>query len=675
MYRQQVNLLQGDTFVVSDRHGDIAGSPAQPEGLFHRDVRHLSRWQLRLDGRRPSVLSHTDATEEGVFFLAEPVGSVNATAGLSVIRRREIADGMSETITVHSHRHEAVGCELSILFAADFADLFEVKEQRLDKPGEYYARQDANTITMGYRRADYVRETRIRAQGAYLTERLLTYRIELPAGGSWTGKIEITVTVSPGRNPHYEPHRPRMSASLQQWLADAPGLDTDWCELRHVYRRSLTDLAALRFYPDADDTTSVPAAGLPWFMALFGRDSLLTSYQALPFVPELARSTLFELAQRQATESDDFRDAQPGKILHELRHGELTHFGDRPQSPYYGSADATPLFLIVLEEYERWTADTDTVSALQPAARAAVRWLDEHGDLDGDGYQEYRRRNTVTGIENQSWKDSHDAIVHPDGTAVSLPRAMCELQGYAYDAKLRTARLAEQVWHDQPYADRLRADAARLRDRFNNDFWLPDEGFYALALDGDKKPVPTLASNMGHLLWSGIVPDERATAVAAQLCGSQLYSGWGVRTIAAGQPAYNPIGYHTGTVWPHDTALVAAGLVRYRMHEQARAITVGLLDAAAACDGRLPEALAGYGRDIAAAPVRYPTACSPQAWAAAAPLLLLRLLLDLRPDDDDLTCVGRPVHGVRTIGLTAVPYRGRRLDVRCLPAVWAPAHT
>ena len=299
-------------------------------------------------------------------------------------------------------------------------------------------------------------------------------------------------------------------------------MDTDWHDLRQVYRRSLIDLAALRFYPESVPDSSLPAAGLPWFMALFGRDSLITSYQAIPFVPELARTTLLALGAQQATEWDDFRDAEPGKILHELRHGELAHFGERPHSPYFGSADATPLFLVVLDEYERWTGDVETVRRLEGAARAALEWIERYGDLDGDGYIEYQTRNPTTGLVNQCWKDSWNSIVHPDGRLATLPRACCEIQGYAYDARVRTARLAREVWDDagagRPAGARTRP---RCRTSFDRDFWLPEQGFYALALDGDKQPVPTLTSNIGHLLWSGIVADERVEAVVAHLAGER----------------------------------------------------------------------------------------------------------------------------------------------------------
>ncbi len=431
---------------------------------------------------------------------------------------------------------------------------------------------------------------------------------------------------------------PNLDQTLEQWTAAAPRLESDWDGLRHIYNRSIEDLAALRFYPDVlPGGASLPAAGMPWFMALFGRDSIITSYQALPFTSELAATTLQTLAQRQATERDDFRDAEPGKILHELRFGELAHFGQRPQSPYFGSADATPLFLVLLDEYHRWTGDDELVHSLEAAARAALHWIEDFGDLDGDGYIEYQRRNTSTGLENQCWKDSWNSIVHPDGSLADLPRGTCELQGYAYDARRRMARLARAVWHDDDLARRLDAAADALKSRFNSDFWLDDLGYYALALDGHKNAVRTVTSNPGLLLWSGIVGDDKVERVVTRLMDDALFSGWGVRTMATGQVPYNPLEYHNGTVWPHDNALIAAGLARYERHDQAGRIALATLQAACAFDYRLPEVFAGYDRADTGFPVPYPTACSPQAWATGTPLLLLRVLLGLEPTADGVT--------------------------------------
>ncbi len=668
MKPRQVNVLEGRTFMVSDVRGDVDARPDEPAGLFYRDMRHLSRWRLLLNGRPLDALEG-QATEydEAVFFLQEPTGTVYANATVDILRHRHVGRGVQERLQVTNNGTEPVALQLTVLFDADFADIFEVKD-KMTKTGDLYRRVSGDHVTLGYVRGDFRRETRVHAGvDAFYTDESVDFRLDLPPGGVWRREIEITVATANHRPAPKRDRRPDMPASLQEWLDAAPGLDTDRDDLYRTYRRSLVDLAALRFYPDkaGDEATpeSVPAAGLPWFMALFGRDSLVVSYQALPYVPELAGATLRALAARQATEVDDFRDAQPGKILHELRHGELTYFGQRPQSPYYGAADATPLFLIVLEEYERWTGDTDLVRELEKPARAALRWMDEYGDSDGDGFIDYRTRNPDTGLVNQCWKDSWNSIVHPDGTLAKLPRATCEIQGYAYDARRRAARLAREIWHDTELAERLDHAADRLYDRFQDAYWLPDRGCYALALDGDGKPVPTLASNMGQLLWSGIVPDDHLDPVVAHLMSEAMFSGWGVRTLAAGQPIYNPSEYHNGTVWPHDNAFIAAGLTRYGRRTEAARIAEGVLRAAAALGFRLPEALVGTPRDHTQVPVPYPSACSPQAWASGTPLLLIRSLLALRPTPD------RGVHaephlpdGIGRLALHRVPVRGGHAD-------------
>lgn len=644
MKSKQVNILDGSTFVVSDPQGDIDAAPDEPLGFFYRDMRHLSTWRLLLDGRPLEALSAEQiGYDAAVFFLVVPTGTIYSNPTLSVVRRRRVGGGLQEELSLRHHGSDAIRVELSLLFNSDFADIFEVKDAQ-SKTGEVYRRADENGAVLGYRREGFVRETRIRAEGAFFTPTSLTYQLTLEPGAAWQAAIDVAVSTDqrrPDRRHRRSADGPppaKSEKNLHDWVADAPKLDCDWDDLRHVYRRSITDLAALRFYPDGGaGSASLPAAGLPWFMALFGRDSLITSYQALPFIPELAATTLRALAARQATDCDDFRDAEPGKILHELRFGELTHFRERPQSPYFGSADSTPLFLILLDEYERWTGDTALVRDLEPAARAALRWIEEYGDLDGDGYQEYQARNTSTGSVNQCWKDSWNSIVHPDGSLTSLPRATCELQGYAYDARRRMARLAHEVWDDSDLADRMDRDAAQLKERFNRDFWLDDRSFFALALDGAKQPVSTVTSNPGQLLWSGIVEKDRVDSVVSTLMDSSMFSGWGVRTLASGQGAFNPIEYHNGTVWPHDNALIAAGLARYGCHEAASRIATGLLEAAASFDYRLPEVFAGYSRHETGFPVEYPTACSPQAWAAGTPLLLLRVILGLQPAGDGLS--------------------------------------
>ena len=329
-------------------------------------------------------------------------------------------------------------------------------------------------------------------------------------------------------------------------------------------------------------------------MTMFGRDSIFTSLQALPFTPELAATTLRALGDWQGVRLDDFRDEDPGRILHEMRYGEMTAFEERPHSPYYGAVDATPLYVVLLDEYERWTGDRALVRELEIEARAALNWIDEYADLQGTGYIWYRRRNEETGLENQCWKDSWDSISFRDGALPGFPRATCELQGYAYDAKVRGARLAREIWKDAALADKLERDAADLKRRFNRDFWVEDGEYFALALDQDGNRSMRSSSNNGHLLWSGIVDKSKAKAVARHLLGPRLFSGWGVRTLAEGEGRYNPIGYHVGTVWPFDNSFIAWGLRRYGFKEEAAEIAAGILDAAEFFDGRLPEAFGGY---------------------------------------------------------------------------------
>jgi glycogen debranching enzyme len=407
---------------------------------------------------------------------------------------------------------------------------------------------------------------------------------------------------------------------------------------------------------------SLPAAGLPWFMTVFGRDSIFTSLQALPFTPELAATTLRVLGLWQGTQVDDFRDEDPGRILHEMRYGELTAFEERPHSPYYGNADATALYVVLLDEYERWTGDRKLVRELEQEARAALRWIDEYADLMGNGYVAYKRRNEDTGLENQCWKDSWDSISFSDGRLPGFPRATCELQGYAYDAKVRAARLAREIWKDSELADELERQAGELKRRFNRDFWIEDGEYFALALDENGEQVDALTSNIGHLLWSGIVEKKKAKAVAGHLVGKRLFSGWGVRTLAEGEGRYNPIGYHVGTVWPFDNSFIAWGLRRYGFKKEAAEIAAGILNAASFFQGRLPEAFAGYTSKVTDHPVEYPTACSPQAWSTGTPLLLLRTMLGLEPVGDQLVVDPALPSGVGVLGLLAIPGRWGRVD-------------
>jgi glycogen debranching enzyme len=666
-----VKILDGNTFVVSDTRGDIEATPTDTTGLFSFDTRYLSKWVLTVNGQRLNPLSTDDLQYfETRFFLVPGTGTIYVDAKLSVIRLRAVGDGFHEELAILNHDEKPVDLTVRIDADSDFADLFEVKDA-VGKKGKYYHRVEDGQLLLGYSRETFNRETAISSSApGQVDENGLTFTIHIEPDGAWTTDLNVvTAKLNRGETrvrPKYghasNQAMPNMQQSLEQWLKDAPRLECDWDPLRLTYRRSLIDLAALRFSPPVAGGRSLPAAGLPWFMAMFGRDSILTSLQALPFVPELAATTLRALGVWQGTRIDDFRDEDPGRILHEMRYGETAAFEEQPHSPYYGNADATPLFVVLLDEYERWTGDTALVRELEPEARAALRWIDEYADLMGNGYISYQRRNEKTGLENQCWKDSWDSISYRDGRLPGFPRATCELQGYAYDAKTRGARLARLVWKDPAYADELARQAADLKRRFNRDFWVSDGQYYALALDADGGQVDALSSNIGHLLWSGIVDKSKAKAVVRHLLGSRLFSGWGVRTMAEGEARYNPIGYHVGTVWPFDNSFISWGLRRYGFKEEAAQIAAGILDAAAYFLGRLPEAFGGYERGFTKYPVQFPTACSPQAWSTGAPLLFLRTMLGLEPIDDHLVVDPALPQGIGRIELLDIPGRWGRID-------------
>src|SRR5262245_39937986 len=543
MSEETISILDGSTFVVSSANGDIEAKPDEPHGLFFKDTRHLSHWVLTLNGERLDVLS-TDAIEHyfAQFFCVPFGGTVHKNPIVSVNRSRFVGEDFSEQIAVMNYDHAPHDFELGVEVDADFADLFEVKDA-LSKKGEYYHERRDGKLALGYRRENFVRETILEASipPSRFDGRHAFFQFTLPPKSTWT--VELEVQPVTGEVVHRPTHaaannrgeaKTDLRSELKEWVHSAPEISSYPDLIRAVYLRSLVDLAALRFFPDISPPASVPAAGLPWFMALFGRDSIITSYQTLPFIPELSATTLRLLAQTQGKVVDDFREEEPGKILHELRSGELTVFKERPHSPYYGTNDATPLFLVLLDEYERWTGDAALVRELEPAARAALSWIDEYGDRDRDGYVEYERK-TDLGLENQCWKDSWNSILFADGTLAPTPRATCEIQGYVYDAKKRSARLARTIWGDEKLAHKLELEAAALKQRFNRDFWIEDRQFFALALDGSKRKVDSLTSNIGHLLWSGIVEDEKAPHIARHLLGPKLFSGWGVRTMAEGE--------------------------------------------------------------------------------------------------------------------------------------------
>ncbi len=639
MPEDTLSVLDGSTFVLGDLRGDLRPGDGREHGFFSDDTRFISQWLLRVDDAPLDVLGIDQGDHFAAQFFLTPRVATDDAAPCSVMRRRCVDQIWLEQITVISHRRSGAAMRVELDVDGDFADLFEVKDGAV-APRSIAWRADGDSLVLEYHHDEFRRSVTIASsRPAEITRSGLAFTFVLEPGAEWSVLLRITpdsaqpgavfATRSVGGSLDEVCHA--KASELERWLDGTPVLEAQDAGLARTYRASLTDLAALRLAPELGEPATLPAAGLPWFMALFGRDSLIASFQALPYLPALAATTLRVLAARQAHDRDDIHEREPGKILHELRFGELTASGRKPHSPYFGSADATPLFVILLDEYHRWSGDDELVRALEPNARAALAWTEEGGDLDGDGYVEYFRRNVVDGLVNQCWKDSGDSIQFADGVLARGPIATCEIQGYVFDARRRAARLAREVWGDPAYGDRLDALAGELQQQFRRDYWMPEHRAHALALDGDKRQVDAITSNIGHLLWSGIAGPQEAAATAAQLLDAPLYSGWGVRTLSALGSGYNPLGYHTGTVWPHDNSLIVAGLARYGHHEAAIQIAASILSAAPHFENRLPEVFAGYPAELTSVPVAYPSASRPQAWAAGTPLMLLTTLLGLQP--------------------------------------------
>jgi glycogen debranching enzyme len=639
-----LTILEGSTFCVSDERGDITDATM---GLFAADTRFLSRWLLTVNGARPLLLS-SDKVEyfSAAFFLRNPVTGELGYDDLSIARERFVGDGMQESIVIKNHARRRLEFELALELGSDFADIFAVKAYDfafgdpqsappLPGPVDPDFEADGNQFVLqagdGFTGLTQV----VFSQQGDVDGSCVRYRIGLEPRESWRLRVDVIpsadgVPIVPARTERkFGDERVRVRASLDAWHLRVPQLRCTWPLLARTFDQSVADLASLRMQEVPLARGQLPAAGMPWFMTVFGRDTIITCLQTLLFGPELARNALTTLAELQAAADDPETDAEPGKIVHEVRHGKGA-FVWFPR--YYGTVDATPLYLVLLSEVWRWTDDQAFVRDLREPAVRALDWIDRFGDQDGDGFVEYRRRSQ-RGLENQSWKDSDNSQLFHDGRPAQPPIAPCEVQGYVYDAKLRMAELAREVWRERELAQRLEREADELRTRFDEAFWIEERGgFYALALDGEKRHVDSLCSNIGHLLWSGIVKPERADAVVDRLMGDELWSGWGVRTMSSAETAYNPLAYHNGSVWPHDNSLIAWGLARYGRWPEAQRIIRRTLQAAEHFDYQLPEVFAGFSRTETPFPIPYPTAARPQAWAAAAPVLLLQILLGLQPD-------------------------------------------
>jgi glycogen debranching enzyme len=626
-------LKHGRSFFVSDENGDVPAGNTAALGLYHRDTRFLSRLELTLDGLRPMLLhSSPEKNYSQLVELAYPMTVVDPTGlerreNLSLSRERVLGDSLFEQIRAVNYGSEKRNVGITLAFDADFLDVFEVRGMARERRGQVQSPTvERNQVVLAYRGLDGVtRSTTLKfsPQPSELTEGEARFQMELEPKQEW----ELLVEIIPRAGEHSPRRRTLMETrgdlehEYSQWRKRCTRFKTSNVQLSGFIDRAVLDLRML-LSPD-DDGDAFIDAGVPWFSALFGRDALITAYEALAVDSDLAWMVLRKLAELQGGRDDEEREEEPGKILHEVRVGEMAGAGEIPHTPYYGSIDATPLWLMVLASTYSWTADRRSLEELWPNALACLEWIDRYGDRDGDGYVEYEKR-APRGLDNQGWKDSNDAIVHPDGTKAKGPIALVEVQGYVYDAKSRVADLARAMG-DEALAERLEKEAEDLKERFNRDFWMEKEGYYALALDGDKGPVRTITSNPGHALWSHIADHDKAVKVARRLLSPALSSGWGIRTLGAKQRPYDPIGYHTGTVWPHDGALIAHGLRRYGLDDQA----IGIIDQLAAAGAffplaRYPELWCGFSSEDVPVPVQYPVACRPQAWASGAPLLMIR---------------------------------------------------
>ncbi len=634
-------IREGDAFLVTDKNGNIPPENEQGLGLYYADMRHLSVFNFYFHTAPPVVLLST--AEPG--FASEHVltnpqlrmsdGKEVPRNSIEVRRQRAIADCLREQLGVTNFHSDDVTLELRLELGADFADILEVRGFAAKRRGRLVPPVvTADDVTFQYHGLDEaIRRTTVRfsTQPNALSASAAVFHVTLGPRETWSAEIVVSFdrSLAPTRRQRGRNNAQSVAASYDRWLASCTQVFTDNEFFNKVLDRSMRDLRML--WNETEQDAHFPAAGTPWFDALFGRDSLIIGLQTLAFRPQIARETLKTLSRWQGKRLDPERDEEPGKILHEYRRGEVSQSGQLPFSPYYGTIDATPLFLLLAAEYYRWTADRRLLQQLRPQLLEAVRWLYEYGDLDGDGYIEYEKR-AEGGLVNQGWKDSHDAIIHTDGSLAEAPIALVEVQGYLYAAKRRLAPVLDMLGH-APLARRLEGEARSLRRRFQTDFWLSDLGFYALALDGGKRPCATVASNVGHALWTGIVSRTRAAQVVERVLANDLFSGWGIRTVSHASPRYNPLGYHLGTVWPHDNAITAFGFKMYGFEEELNEVATGLFDAALSFPYyRLPELFGGQARAAYQTPVPYPVACRPQGWAAGAFPMLLQAILGLRAD-------------------------------------------
>ncbi len=662
----EVTLVEGSCFCIGAANGDLA--PSSPHGLFFRDTRYLSGWQLRVGGSslEPLAIEQDDPFSATFVTRARPVVRGHDSR-LLVLRRRFVGNGMREDLTVQNMAGEPSAVQVELELDVDFAHIFDVKEGR----PSLRSRPSPEVIPDGLRYVarwpDGQRELVLQpAPGAVARPDRLVFQVVVPAKGEWTGSVLLLLGADGATaEPHFGAATPVQRSEpvvrLASWRKRSPSVASGREDLATVVSTAVDDLGSLRIFdPEIPDRVTV-AAGSPWFMTLFGRDSILTSWMALMVDPSMAVGTLRALADLQGVKEDPRTEEEPGRILHEVRWGSPLAGGQG--DTYYGSVDATPLFVMLAAELRRWGLGDDWFPGLLGPVDRALEWIRDYGDRDGDGFVEYKRA-TDHGLVHQGWKDSFDAVSFACGRAAEPPVALCEVQGYVYAAYEGRALMAAELgdrggaryWHER---------AASLKAAFNEAYWLPEHQRFALGLDADKRPIDALASNMGHCLWAGIVDDDKAEAVVRSLMSPEMFTGWGIRTLASTMDAYNPVSYHNGSVWPHDSALIAAGMMRYGYVEEAQRVAMGLIEAASRMGGRLPELFCGFDRATYRAPVAYPTSCCPQAWAAGSIFLVLRTLLGFEPSlSQHVLAIDPQVpEQLGELRIENIPFAGSRLTI------------
>ncbi|MDA4130682.1 MAG: hypothetical protein OK457_07915 [Thaumarchaeota archaeon] len=709
-----IDIINGNSFMVTSKSGDISEIG---HGIFRNDTRFLSRYVSRINGRTLTTLTSNNTTHySAAFYLTNPdcpvveqsntelrrdVLDIKMTKSipkeqLTIHRRRFIQQDVREEFFVTNVTEEDLTFTLSFELDADFADLFEVKSlvfmERPDSVQKTFTNRDGDM-----RRAEGskgISKSYLKHENAFnfkWSDKLSNFKAQTLIWFSKRGRVQSSGSISfdiklkpkktfhvtivaillTGRerkrgkytDQYFQKQEEKIENALNRWNISVPKLETDWDELKHSYYQSLVDIVSLRMSdPLSRHKWELPAAGCPWFMTLFGRDTLITAYQTILFGTNLARGGIEALSEYQATKIDDNKDEEPGKIIHELRFGDYASRSNR--FPYYGTMDATPLFLIVASEIFRWTKDISFVERYKKNILRALSWIDNYGDKDGDGFIEYKTKSK-DGLENQCWKDSWNGIQFSNGKIAEPPIAACEVQGYVYDAKIRIAEIAKEAWKDNSLAKKLLDEANDLKKIFDEKFWIEDKGYYAIALEKNKKQVDSMTSNNGHLFWSGIVSEDKVNTVVEKLLDETMFSGYGIRTMSTKDKGYSPIGYHVGCVWVHDNSIIANGFAKYGKKKEANMIIDAALDAGPHFGFTFPETFTGFPRYKTDFPVRYPTSSSPQAWAAGSTLLFLRTLLGLKPSPNKKTIEMDPIFDDKktTIGLEGIDAFGKTFSI------------